>query len=184
MSTKGKFKINRDLVANYLKARENGLSKRDAAEWTGIAVQTVYNWFNHSKEVVERINNSLIEDENFDKEADPEYHFYMLYYGDIQGDKKKEMKALGNLQKLGEDRYYTDKDGVYRIDKAGSVAANERILKIVNPERYDVSDEKTSVVAQKVVFNYLNNDSKKDILKNMQGAQSQQQKNLKQDDEE
>ena len=184
MTKRRKYKMNKQILAVYLKCRENGLSKKNSAEFCGLAEQTITNWHNHAKEVTERITQQMLDDEFFRPEDDPEYDFYYMYINERKGDAKIEMAALANLQDLARDEYFVDKDQVRRIDRKGSVEANKALLEIVNPDRYKKKeDNKASISANKIEFNFIPEKQLGNILDIQRQAQKQQQINLKDEED-
>lgn len=168
-----KSKINKDIVKVYLACRSQFMSVEDAAMVAEVSKQTIYNWQNRGKKAKEEIEKSLLIDENYREEDHDDYDFYKFYLADNGSKQKQKFKLRKNLWHLAQDRMMTDKDGVYKIDKAGSAAANIALLNTFDDDFKEENDNSQGM-HQTVIYNNIDKDIKDDILARMGQAQAKQ----------
>lgn len=178
-----KTKLDNKKVVLFLGGRDAGMSIDDSSTLAGISKQTTYNWLKRGKQAEKEIQESIEKDPDYDERNHSDFEFYQFHIANIQGEKKLSLELRQNLRTLAKDRRFTDKDGVERIDKPGSVAANLAILKTIDKD-FKEEQEAQGQGQSVIVFNNIKEDEKDDILEKMAAAQSKQQQNLLQNDDE
>lgn len=178
-----KAKMNSDKVLLYITAKEMGMSEEQASDFAGVSRNTTYKWKKRGEAAEKDILKLLDENEDYDIENHKEYEYYLFYLSDKQSKPKMAYKLRKNLWHLSQDRMMTDKDGIHRIDKPGSAAANIALLKVLD-EDFKESENGAGAAPQAIVqFNNIDPKTQEDLIAKMAAGQKQQQQSLLEIDE-
>lgn len=166
-------KITLDKIKLFERARELGLPVAKCAKFAKVSEKTIYNWKNKGAEEKKICDENKID---YQKSKD---HLY-IYFLDIYetGMVNKQVEIESDFLELGKDRYFTDKDGVRRIDKAGSYQVNLMWLR-KNAEEWKEATEQTTEVKTYVSFEPIKEENKADLLADLKAAQQKQIDSLK-----